>query len=196
MAIAALVPVNTNPITDADLIGHALWQACMAHFVQNLGQVGLGLSYRSCSAALAVAQHGQYEARNLVLPTAGAVTFSVLYGCSRLFQGLDPDFNQIHAPSPALPFSSSLNQEHAEQTAIRLAAGLNAWTLGGHRHLYIDLSPCVNCHNWLQQRPESWYVHYRTALGNNKAVSDEKKDMRKQEFDRVMEPPMKRARVT
>lgn len=196
MPIAAIAQVTAHPTTDSEMVGHALWQACLAHFSQYLGQVGLGLSYGSCSAAVAIAQHGQHESRSLVLPTAGAVTFSVLYGCSRLFQGLDPDFNQNHAPAPGRPFSSSLMEEHAEQTAIRLAEGLNAWTLNGHRHIYIDLTPCPNCSTWLQQRPESWYVHYRAPLGNNSVVSNEKKRERQEEFGRVMEPSLKKLRTS
>ena len=171
-------------------IGWALYQMCGNHFVNYLGQIGLSLSYDSCCAAVAIAPNAQYD--------ACVHGFSVLYGSSRLFKGLDPDV--ASGPMAAgRTFSSSLLQEHAEQTAILTAVGqgLGFWADGGGiNHIYVDFNPCVNCHPWLTNRPENWWVHYHTNLaGPRVELTNEKKDDRKEKFGRNMEPSAKRQKT-
>ncbi|HEX4329430.1 MAG TPA: hypothetical protein VH105_21765 [Burkholderiales bacterium] len=192
MAIIALQQVNlfAVPANVEAEIGRNLCMASFMHFTQYLGQVGIGLGYHACNAAVAVAANAQYDPVNL----ANGQQFSALYGTSRLFQGLDPDFNLIHNNvAPGRPFSSSAQGEHAEQSAIRVATaqGLPFWNHGGHFHIYIDLTPCPNCTAWLTNDPGNWYVHYFANLGNQAPVVNEKKRKRAHEFGRQMEPAMK-----
>ena len=174
------------PADNEDLIGFALYLAAQNHFVNFLGQTGLAFGYDACNAAVAINPHADYDG----LAAAGA-NFSALYGTSRLFAGLDPDFNQIHVPAPGRPFSSSAHGEHAEQTAIRLVDGsggvMTFLNHGGHFHLYVDLNPCPGCTNWLTNDPRQWFVHYRANLAVQAPLVREKKDFRKRRFGRIAE---------
>ena len=195
MAIVGLRQVNLLAPADVeDQIGNALCLRSMQHFTQYLGQPAIGLGYNSCNASVAIAPHAQYDA----VAYMGGPLFSVLYGSSRLYSGLDPDFNALHGNiAPGRPFSSSLLQEHAEQSAIRVAVsqGLPFWNHAGHHHLYVDLSPCVNCGPWLTARGENWFVHYYTPVAVQQPVMQLKRKYRRDEFGRQMEPPLKRKRV-
>lgn len=186
MTIVAMSQVQQHPATVEQQIGRALFDRCMAHFTQVLGQRGLGLSYSSCNAAVAVNLHAQYDQSSL---NHGAQQFSAVYGSSRLFSGLDPDFNALHAPSPTRPFSNSLAEEHAEQSSIRTAEYLHLpfWSYNNNYHIYIDLTPCPNCDPWLRNRAENWYVHYFAPLATQSIAVKEKKDARRDEFGRIME---------
>ncbi|MDQ6664160.1 MAG: hypothetical protein M3Z23_07185 [Acidobacteriota bacterium] len=160
----------------------------MRHFVNYLGHVGIGLGYDSCCAAVAIHTHVQYDAT-----TFGS---SIMYGSSRLYKGLDPSVPA--GPSAAGPFSSSALQEHAEQSAILAAQGqgLTFWQDGGGRcHIYVDFHPCPNCVQWLQARPENWWVHYLTNLAAQQNASREKKENRKEMYGYVTEPPRKKQKV-
>ena len=187
MTIIQLQQVSQQPTTVEESIGQALFSQCMAHFTQYLGHSGLGLSYSSCNAAVAVNLNTAYGLVSLT----GGHQFSVAYGSSRLYSGLDPAFNAMHAHiAPNSPFSSSQLEEHAEQCAIRRVendAALAFWTYGGNHHIYIDLSPCSSCHAWLTNHALNWYVHYRTPLSQQSAVVKEKKQARSNEFGRQME---------
>lgn len=185
MTIAAIEKVKFFPATTEEFIGNALFNRSLMHAAQTLGHAGLGLSYQSCNAAVAVDIGGPYEHVNV----AGQ-NFAIVFGSSRLYQGLDPSLNAIHMHiSPTRPFSSSANEEHAEQTAIRVATavGENFFQYGNHNHIYIDLTPCPSCHAWLQQRPESWYVHYFSELNDQAPIIAEKKKFRVKLFGRQME---------
>lgn len=192
MAIFQLQQVNPNlslaTATIEEKIGYALYRHSFNHFTQFLGQPGLGLSYNSCNAAVAINFNPNYDQVN----TIPFCWFSVVYGSSRLFTGLDPDFNAIHPPQPGRQFSSSLQGEHAEQSAIRVATaqGLAFWNHIGHNHIYIDLIPCGNCDTWLRNRPENWYVHFYGP-----PVVNAKKRDRSQSFGRITERPSKRAKT-
>lgn len=193
MAIVALQRVRiANGGTIEEQIGRALCLRSMLHFVQVLGQPGLGMSYQSCNAAVAVVEHPQYDVVGL-----GEHRFSLVYGSSRLYTGLDPAFNAIHPVEPRRPFSRSVFGEHAEQSAIRVAdaQALRFWNHGGHNHLYVDLIPCADCTAWLVAHPSSWYVHYYSELNNQAPVIAEKKRRRSDTFGRIMEQrPSKRPR--
>ena len=148
--------------------------------------LGIGLGYDSCCAAVAVAANGASASYGAPDPLG----FRMVYGSSRLYQGLDPDVPQ--GPAPNSPFSSSLNAEHAEQTAILAAAnaGMTFWNDGaGHCHIYVDFNPCPNCYPWLVGRPENWWVHYHTNLAApDREITKEKKRLRREEFGRITEP--------
>lgn len=194
MTIHALQPINlfgAHPSVEQQ-IGRALCFSSMQHFTQFLGQTALGISYNSCNAAVAINLDAEYGQVNL-----GIHQFSVLYGSSRLFSGLDPDYFVMHGAFPTRPFSSSLLGEHAEQSAIRLADARNIgfFVYNGHNHIYIDLTPCGNCHAWLQADPRSWYVHYFAQLNAQKPVTEHKKRMRAKEFGRQMEPRPKKLKT-
>jgi deoxycytidylate deaminase len=171
-------------------VGFTLYTNCVNHFVNYLGQIGLSLGYDSCCAAVAINAHAQYDQT--------ALGFSMVYGSSRLFKGLDPSV-------PAGPmaagrtFSSSLLQEHAEQTAILTAVGqgLPFWADPfGVSHIYVDFNPCPGCFPWLNARAENWWVHYHTNLAaKRREITKEKKDTRKVMFGRITEPNGKRLRV-
>ncbi len=189
MAIVALRQVRIfvqNSVEDQIGVRLCLWS--MMHFAQVLGHVGLGISYNSCNAAVALALRAQYDQVSL---NGGAQLFSVLYGSSRLYAGLDQDFTAIHGfAAPGRPFSNSHLGEHAEQSAIRTAAGLGFqfYNYNNNNHIYIDLTPCPNCTAWLVARPENWYVHYLAPLANQRIAEAVKKNVRKHEFGRVIEP--------
>lgn len=199
MSIAAmtqvLVPNVLNPTLESR-IGWELFFRCMSHFRQVLGQVRLGLSYGSCCAAVAMETNPSYDSVDL----GGGERFSVLYGSSRLFSGLDPDFNRVHGDTgniaPNRPFSNSRLGEHAEQSAIRTVRGLGLNFYEDPnlvRHIYIDLTPCGQCEPWLVADPGDWHVHYFTRLAQQQAAVNEKKRGRREEFGTVM--ARKRPRV-
>lgn len=191
MAIVALQQVNVlaAPANVEDLIGQLLCLRSMNHFTQFLGQPALGISYNSCNAAVAIAPSAQYE--QAALGMGG--NFSMVFGSSRLYTGLDNDFNAIHVAAPVRPFSSSLLGEHAEQSAITVARsqGLAFFNHGGHNHIYVDLIPCGNCNAWLAADPDNWYVHYFAQLNNQNPVVNYKKRARSYQFGRQMEPRKK-----
>jgi hypothetical protein len=191
MAIIAQRLINFfAPADIEDHIGNALWLQSFGHFTQFLGLAGMGLSYNSCNAAVAIAPHAQYD--QLAVPSpAGVLLFSALYGSSRLYTGLDPSFNNFHGHiAPANPFSNAHNEQHAEQTAIRTAEnlGLPFWNHGGHFHIYIDLDPCPVCGPWLQAHPANWFVHHFGQLNNQAPVVLFKRKVRKNTFGRITEP--------
>lgn len=189
MPLVQLTQIVNPPVTLQQQIGYALYVRCSNHFVNYLGQIGLSLGYDSCCAAVAIQAHAQYDQTPL--------GFSAVYGNSRLFKGLDPDVPV--GANPASPFSSSLLQEHAEQTAILTAVnqGLPFWTDGGNNcHVYVDFNPCGNCGPWLHNRAESWWVHYHTNLNGSRAsLNTEKKTQRKELFGRITEPSAKRLKL-
>jgi hypothetical protein len=190
MTIVAQRLINLfAPADNEDLIGNALCLRSMGHFTQFLGQTALGISYNSCNAAVAIAAHASYD--QVALNAPGPLLFSTLYGSSRLFTGLDPSFNAFHGNiTPTHPFSSSILEQHAEQTAIRTAEnyGLPFWNHGGHYHIYIDLDPCGLCGPWLQNHPDNWFVHHFGQLNNQKPLEQYKRKIRKNTFGRMMEP--------
>ncbi len=196
MAIVALDQVNLQaPVDDEDLIGRALCLYSMLHVVEFLGHTGLGLGYESCNAAVAVCEQAGYDKVGL----GQGESFSVVYGSSRLHTGLDLSFAAIHGVRPSAYSRSSL-QEHAEQTAIRVAEAqyLSFWTHRNdekeHHHLYVDFVPCSECMNWLEAREENWYVHFYSLLGKDKnSVYDYKKELRSVIYGRIME--LKRPRT-
>lgn len=194
MAIYELRQVDLrNPTGVEDLIGNRMYAASIRHSIQFLGQRGLGLSYDSCSAAVAVEWTHDYDS-----VTVAGMTFSLVYGSSRLYAGLDLSFNRIHNNvAPKRMFSKSQYEEHAEQTAIRVAdsEGLNYWDHNGHAHIYVDFEPCENCEPWLEEQDEIWVVHYFARLDRQKDVSDEKKRKRSQAFGRQMETGVKKRRL-
>ncbi|WP_204123781.1 hypothetical protein [Pseudomonas sp. 008] len=189
MPIISLNRVSLFPTTPEERIGHALFLQCLTHFTQVLGQSGLGLSYDSCNAAVAINHNAMYAPVNI-----GNLNFSVSFGSSRLYQGMDPDFNAFHGHlSSTRPFSNSLAEEHAEQSAILTAeriANANGpfFTYNNNNHIYIDLTPCNNCEPWLEARNENWYVHYFAELNNQAPLKKLKKDDRKKTFGRIQEP--------
>ena len=189
MAIVAQRLINLfNPADDEDVIGNALCLRSMNHFTQFLGQPALGFSYDSCNAAVAIALNASYP--TLAVNAPGPVAFSAVFGTSRLFTGLDPTFNAFHGNiAPTRPFSSSLLEEHAEQTAIRTAEnqGLAFWNHNGHYHLYVDLDPCMWCAPWLVGHPDNWFVHHFGQLNNQTPVVKYKKTLRSRTFGRQME---------
>ena len=193
MAIFALRQIVNvlAPADNCDLIGFRLYLASFNHFTNFLGQVGLALGYNACNAAVAINAHAEYEG----LAAAG-LNFSVVYGTSRLYGGLDPDFNALHGNiAPTRPFSSSLLGEHAEQTAIRIvdnaAPGMGFFNHGGHFHIYVDLNPCPLCTIWLNADPRNWFVHYRANLAVQAPLVKEKRDHRKTRFGKYMEAKMR-----
>ncbi|HEX9887805.1 MAG TPA: hypothetical protein VGA70_15005 [Longimicrobiales bacterium] len=182
MTIFRLERVTRHPATEEQEIGLALYNACMDHFVEFLGQRGLGLSYDSCAAAVAIRAHRSYPA----LPDRD---FAALYGSSRLFTGLDPD----RARTRCRGFSRSRDVEHAEQEAILNADGRGRafWAHSGHHHIYVDLEPCEDCEQWLEDRMENWYVHYTSSLRGSRRITLRRKRARSETFGRQVEPTKK-----
>jgi hypothetical protein len=152
------------------------------HFAAFMGQSGIGISYGSCNAAVAVQNNGMgfnhpyAPERNTINQMvnhnynalANSNGFAAVFGNSRLYTGLDPDYNLFNQNGSVTPpaaygrFSNSGHQQHAEQTAILEVQHrmLQFYQYGGHCHIYIDLIPCNSCMRWLHARPESWYVYY------------------------------------
>ena len=196
MAYIALYRVNTNPQSYEEWIGFYLYSACINHFNQFFGIRNIGLGYAGCTAAVAVPLNSSYDA-------AGPFgqRFSVVYGSSRLFSGLDPDYNRMDQIPfrPRRTFANAGQGEHAEQTAIRLADSRNLgfWLdRQGCSHLYVDFNPCGTCGPWLDQRPENWIVHYLAPLSNQRPVVTARKRRHRETFGWVTEPrPSKRRRV-
>lgn len=154
-------------------IGEALYTLSRNHVVQFDGIVGIGFGFDNCNAAVAVDRVGATAAGYHDAPALAGngaaingLDFGAIYGSSRLYAGLDPVANGIVTPSNS-PFSSSLLQQHAEQTAILVAQGLGIgfWASGeGYNHVYVDFTPCIFCDPWLRARGENWVVHYGIAL--------------------------------
>jgi deoxycytidylate deaminase len=157
------MPFTKHKLTVEDLtsdsqdIGAHLGRYCTAHFAA-VTPAGAGIACGSCNAAVAIKPHGFYDK----LPA----TFhgSVVYGNSQVFRGYDPDFNaHFHDPSREnAAHSSSKNEEHAEQVAIKMAdkKGELFTDRDGECHLFVELSPCENCATWLNKRDENWNVYY------------------------------------
>jgi hypothetical protein len=194
VAIFKLAKIVDPPVTIQDQIGYELYQKCRNHFVNYFGQTGLNLSYDSCCAAVAVKKHDGYD------KVESFDGFSIVYGCSRLYKGLDPDVPTT-SEEMRKPFSSSPDEEHAEQTAILTAQNksLALWTDADNIcHIYVELNPCGGCETWLGARSENWYVHYSANLTvpkERKELIGSKKRKRKDEFGRIMEPKPKRRKL-
>ena len=169
---------------DEEQLGRRLCMASMDHAVQVLGQTGLNLSYSSCNAAVAIDPHYGYQSLIYL-----GLTFAPFFGSSRLFTGLDPDYNRVQNISPNRQFAKSQREEHAEQTAILGAdlVGCTFWDHNGHHHIYIDLHPCDSCDDWLEDRPENWFVHYYADIEDQAEVIRKKKDLRRGQFGRIQE---------
>lgn len=189
MTIVSLTKLDQVSGSTADRIGQALYEACMAHFVQFLGQTDIGIGYGSCAAAVAITHNPQYG----TVRVDGVPEFSVIFGLSQMFKGLDPDFNKLHGKNidSQRKFSDSKDmQEHAEQSAIRTAVhmGRQFFELGGESFLYVDLDPCEHCGPWLQHHPGKWHVYYHSKLADKKRpIEDAKKKLRKAMFGRQTE---------
>jgi deoxycytidylate deaminase len=180
MPIAGCLPVGSWG-GEYRRIGTELAGITHLHFAGVLGHSGIGISYGSCSAAVAVNNSGagfndpyaisphirQQMAERNYNALANSTGFAAVMGNSRLYTGLDPDYNlhvrgTVQPPPTYLRNAVSAYEQHAEQTAIleALARGLQFWTYEGHCHIYVDLIPCVSCMRWLQRRGESWCVYY------------------------------------
>ncbi len=198
MAIIGLHQVKTSgQFTDAEKIGNELYKKSLERFTQVLGQRNLGLSYLSCNAAVAINSNAIYDSVRL----DNGNQFSVVYGSSRLFTGLDNSFNAFHqniAPQ-GRTFSNSNYAEHAEQSAIRVVENLNLgfWAdpTTGNNHIYIDLTPCDICTPWLRNHTGNWHVHYYTQLNEQGPIIKQKKQTRKEEFGRQMEPNKRQRQI-
>jgi hypothetical protein len=180
MTIVALRRIREVASTDADRIGIVLWTYCNSHFLSYLGQSGLSLGYDSCAAAVAIGLNGDYPTYGNAAVPGG---FSVLFGSSRLYRKLDPDFNSFGEVSDLQRSNSNLEQ-HAEQTAIRTAQdrGLPLFMAGGVNHLYVDFRPCDKCDPWLRGLTSQWYVHY---WGDSDYVKAQRQAMRKARYGSV-----------
>ena len=177
MTIAALRQVSQNGSnTTLDLIGRQLWLRTWIQTAHHAG-AGAGLSVSSCAAGVAIVTALDFGRPIVVEDLA---PFNVLFGQSRLATGLDPDFNafanargdlysgdRLETARTTRWFRSlSTQNEHAEQTAILLAANdpnIQFWSWGGMNHIFIDYAPCSRCHEWLNARPDRWCVHYRSG---------------------------------
>jgi len=154
-------------------IGVALANLSKSHITQFHGQRNLGIGFQSCNSAVAVRKSLAVEHGYLDTPQAlgmgGAHGFYVIYGSSRLYTGLDVDFNAelLDPYDMSAPFSSSPHEQHAEQSAITFAVSrrMPFWAdIEGNNHVYVDFTPCKGCEPWLQDRPENWVVHYDVPL--------------------------------
>jgi hypothetical protein len=169
---------------DEEEIGAQLCLASLMHFGSVLGQTGIGLSYQSCNAALAVNPKFGFPGTHAF----GGSPFGIVFGSSRLYQGLDPVFNQVGNITNS-PYSSSQREQHAEQSAILSAEseGCTLWDHGGHAHLYVDFEPCPNCYPWLDDAPINVFVHYKEPLDNQSELIKKKKELRREQFGRITE---------
>jgi hypothetical protein len=186
MPIVGLRQLNLRQRNDdEDNIGAQLCLASLDHFGSVLGQTGIGLSYQSCNAAIAVNPMFGFSATH----AWHGSPYAIVYGSSRLYVGLDPEYNTISNVAPTRPFSKSQLEEHAEQSAIRTAAsyGCTLWDHGGHAHLYVDFEPCPDCHPWLDNLPYNVFVHYKEPLDNQSELIKKKKDIRKDTYGRITE---------
>lgn len=193
MVIHLIARVVESPGSVEEEIGLRLKEAALAHFSQYLGQRDLGFGYGSCTAAVAIVLHHDYDRKD-----AQHLRFSILYGASQMYRGLDPDFNAMHGVNvaPTRFFSNSFREEHAEQSAIRTAAFLGRQFFAHNEinHIYVDFPPCPSCYAWLDNHAHHWWVHYSTPLNDQAPVVKEKKRKRAESFGRQLEPPMKRPR--
>ena len=157
MSIEQLRRVADGPRTANEWIGYRLYLAATDHFNEILAQRGLDIRFNSGVAVVAVAPAAGHQTIN-----EGGYAFSLVYGSSRLSQGLEPAYN-ANSGSTNSHYVSSLREEHVEQTAILTAAYHQLPLYGdqGFHHIYIDFPPCENCHGWLRRRPERWMIHYR-----------------------------------
>jgi hypothetical protein len=169
---------------DEDKIGAQLCLASLDHFGSVLGQTGIGLSYQSCNAALAVVPKFGFPGTHAF----GGTSFAIVYGSSRLYQGLDPVYNNIGNITNS-PFSRSQLEQHAEQSAFLAAQAENCtlWAHGGHAHLYVDFEPCPNCYPWLDDSTVNVFVHYKEPLDNQSELIKKKKELRRDTFGRITE---------
>ncbi|WP_310621747.1 hypothetical protein [Flexibacterium corallicola] len=183
-------------------LGLRLESECNNHFREFLGHLGIGLGYGSCSAVVALAPTSGYPTiSNLDYLAAGeGGACSLIYGCSRLYVGLDHSYNQTRHNTLQLgcikaPFAFSSKEQHAEQTAILIAEKQKRpfFQHEGCNYLYVDIPPCKGCGPWLQRRSETWVVFYGDSSITKASTS--KKRKRKEEFGRINEPRSKR-RVT
>jgi hypothetical protein len=190
IAMDLLRPGRNNP-DEEDRIGVKLWMHSMYHWTRILGVRSIGISYDSCNAAVAIdPRPGLYDTND---------QFSIIYGSSRLYKGLDPDFNALAniTEFSCSPFSNSLAGEHAEQSAIRAAvgSGIPLWDHNGHHHVYVDFNPCENCEPWLVNRPENWYVHFYTWMDLQEIAYNFKRERRRDDFGTYNEPARKKRRL-
>lgn len=173
MTVKAMYQVGEN--SKYKEIGEALARLSHNHVVNFDGQTKLSFSYGNCNAAVAVDRVGGIAKsyrdfpENLSMGGVIGSSFVAIYGCSRLYVGLDPQANSAFGieSSSCNPFSSSRSEQHAEQTAILIAKSLDVpfWTsTDGACHLYVDFTPCKDCYPWLDQRTEDWIVHYAVEL--------------------------------
>jgi hypothetical protein len=160
------MPFTKHKLTVDDLsfrfvenIGACLGRYCTAHFA-SVWDARADVGLMSCNAAVAIEPHGSYDR---LAPTFPA---SVVYGNSQVFKGLDPDFNASLYDTTHGQFSNSDRQEHAEQVAYRVAENKRFFRDGNREcHLFVELSPCPKCVDWLNQRPETWKVWYLYDYG-------------------------------
>ncbi len=147
------VRLSALDLRSAD-IGECLGLMCTAQFAGVI-TARAQISYNSCNAAVAIEELGFYDK----MPTFNA---SVLYGSSRAFFGLDPTFLATLFQINHGQFSSSTDEQHAEQVAIKLGAtaGNLYKDAAGECHVFVELSPCLDCAAWLEDRAETWNVHY------------------------------------
>lgn len=169
---------------DEDKIGAQLCLATLEHFGSVLGQTGIGLSYQSCNAGVAVDPKFGFPGTHAF----GGSPFAIVFGSSRLYQGLDPVFNNVGTLGSS-PFSKSQLEQHAEQTAFLSAQSENCtlWNHGGHAHLYVDFEPCPNCYPWLDDSNINIFVHYKEPLDNQSELVKMKKQLRREEYGRINE---------
>ena len=152
-----LIKENLSP--DSKHIGECLGYYCMLHF-SGMVRARAQIAYKSCCAAVAIEPHGDYDK---------LLTFRacVVYGNSREFLGLDPDYLAKLYQCGQGTFSKSEDEHHAEQVAILIAKYKAEETkIGFFRdrddecHIFVELSPCQKCSSWLNRRPETWNAHY------------------------------------
>jgi Cytidine and deoxycytidylate deaminase zinc-binding region len=173
---------------DEDRIGVKLWARSMHHWTRILGVNSIGVGYDSCNAAVAIdPRPGTYDTED---------KFSIIYGSSRLYSGIDPQYNAYAKITKAScsPFSSSILEQHAEQTAIRTAeaSGVPFWNHDGHYHVYVDFNPCDNCEPWLEKHKAKWYVHHYTWMEVQELAIEFKREIRRDDFGSYKEPRPKK----
>ncbi|HXM55415.1 MAG TPA: hypothetical protein VOB72_08495 [Candidatus Dormibacteraeota bacterium] len=150
-----LAPANNGLPTYA--IAQQLARQTIVQFGQVRG-IGAGIGHGSCSAAVAIAPAAVagYPAANQVAgfqpvvipgpprpgaPTAvvwgggGALPYAIAFGNSRMAAG-----GLVAGPLGG----------HAERAALTAVPGAALHTVGGvHAALFVELTPCANCQNWL-----------------------------------------------
>lgn len=176
-------------------IGSGLRTLAFNHFVQFDGLRKIGFGYDCCNAAVAI-ENNEKSIEQGVTDGTNTEPFVALYGSSRMFTGMDPEYNlgRFGTRSPTKEmigtahYASSKLLQHAEQTAIVGAEGrgLTFWTdQNGYAHIYVDFAPCRDCATWLDtERTESWIVHYVAELTKveQSEFKLERRAKRQQEF--------------